>query len=53
MPMIIISRQPTRSDRDVLVRRVNGAIQMIGRETQRQLCRRISPDLEIAALPSL
>src|SRR4030095_3941207 len=53
MPMIIISRQPTRSDRDVLVRRVNGAIQMIGRETQRKLCRRISPDLEIAALPSL
>ena len=53
MPMIIISRQPTRSDGDVLVRRVNGAIQMIGSETQRQLCSRISSDLEIAALPSL
>src|SRR4029450_3822033 len=53
MPMIIISRQPTRSDGDVLVRGVNGAIQMIGSETQRQLCSRISLDLEIAALPSL
>ena len=43
MPMIIISRQPTRSDGDVLVRRVNGAIQMIGSETQRQLCGPGSP----------
>src|SRR4030095_13482964 len=53
MPMIIISCQPTRSNGDALVRRVNGAIQVIGGETQRQFSSRISPDLEIAALPSL
>ena len=52
VPMIVVAGQRPGADRDALVGRVGGAVQMVDSEPQCLLCGRVATDLDVAALPA-
>ena len=53
MPLIVVAGEPTCSDRNALIGRIGGTVEVVDSETQRLLSGRIAFDFDIAGAPPI